>query len=103
MPEDCCGVLAIGDDTTAVSGHICAHRGIPVLGIVDGDRDTIVPSAFAPGSVVVEVLGERDDDVGKEIAGKVPEVQVVWDAWVQEMLAYLNKRVRVVIDTSEDV
>ena len=103
MPEDCCGVLAIGDDTTAVSGHVCAHRGIPVLGIVDGDRDTIVSSAFAPGSVVVETLGERDDDVGTEIAGKVPDVQVVWDAWVQEILAYLNKRVRVVIDLREDV
>ena len=103
MPEDCCGVLAIGDDTTAVSGHICAHRGIPVLGIVDGDRDTIVPSAFAPGSVVVEVLRERDDDVGREIAQKVPDVQVVWDEWVQEMLTYLNKRVRVVIDQRKDV
>jgi hypothetical protein len=103
MPEDCCGVLAIGDDTTAVSGHICAHRGIPVLGIVDGDLDTIVPSAFSPGSVVIEVLRERDDDVGREIAKKVPDVQVVWDAWVQEMLSYLNKRVRVVIDTREDV
>ena len=79
-------------------GHICAHRGIPVLGIVDGDQDAIVPSAFAPGSVVVEVLRERDDDVGREIAKKVPDVQVVWDEWVQEMLIYLNKRVRVVID-----
>jgi hypothetical protein len=103
MPEDCCGVLAIGDDTTAVSGHICAHRGIPVLGIVDGDRDTIVPSAFAPGSVVVEVLGERDDDVGREIAKKVPDVQVVWDDWVQEILVYLDKRVRVVTDQRDDV
>jgi hypothetical protein len=103
MPEDCCGVLAIGDDTTAVSGHICAHRGIPVLGIVDGDRDTIVPSAFAPGSVVVEVLGERDDDVGKEIAGKVPDVQVVWDDWVQEILVYLDKRVRMVTDQRDNV
>ena len=103
MPDDCCGVLAIGDDTTAVSGHICAHRGIPVLGIVDGDKDTIVPSAFAPGSVVIEALGERDDDVGKEIAGKVPDVQVVWDEWVQGILAYLKNRVRVVIDLREDV
>jgi hypothetical protein len=103
MPEDCCGVLAIGDDTTAVSGHICAHRGIPVLGIVDGDQDTIVPSAFAPGSVVVEVLRERDDDVGREIAQKVPDVQVVWDDWVQEILAYLDERVRVVTDRREVV
>ena len=103
MPEDCCGVLAIGDDTTAVSGHVCAHRGIPVLGIVDGDRDTVVPSAFAPGSVVAEVLVERDDDVGKELTEKVPDVQVFWDEWVQEILKYLNKRVRVVVDMREDV
>ncbi len=103
MPEDCCGVLAIGDDTTAVCGHICAHRGIPVLGIVDGDRDTIVPSAFAHGSVVAEVQGERDDDVGREIAGKVPDVQVFWDEWVQGILAYLNKRVRLVVDLREDI
>jgi hypothetical protein len=103
MPEDCCGVLAIGDDTTAVSGHICAHRGIPVLGIVDGDLDTIVPPAFAHGSVVAEVLGERDDDVGREIAGKVPDVQVFWDEWVQGILMYLNKRVRVVVDLRQDV
>jgi hypothetical protein len=102
MPEECCGVLAIGDDTTAVSGHICAHRGIPVLGITDGDRDTIVPSGFAPRSVVVEVVGERDDDVGEEIAGKVPDIQVDWNEWVQEILAYLGKRVKVVIDTRHD-
>jgi hypothetical protein len=98
MPEDCCGVLAIGDDTTAVCGHVCSHRGIPVLGIVDGDRDVIVPSAFAPGSVVVEVLHERDDDVGREIGVAVPDTPVFWDAWVQEILEYLGGRVRVVID-----
>jgi hypothetical protein len=103
IPEECCGVLAIGDDTTEVCGHICSHRGIPVLGIVDGDRDTIVPSAFAPGSVVVEVLGERDDDVGKEIAGKVPDARIVWDEWVKEMIEYLNRRVRIVIDLREDL
>ncbi len=98
MPDDCCGVLAIGDDTTGVCGHILAHRGIPVLGIVDGDRDAILPPAFAPGSVVAEVLVERDDDVGREIAKKVPEIQVVWDEWVQEILEYLTGRVRVVLD-----
>ena len=103
IPEECCGVLAIGDDTTAVCGHICSHRGIPVLGIVDGDRDAIVPSAFAPGSVVLEMLGERDDDAGTEIAGKVPDVPIVWDDWVEEIIGYLNKRVRIVIDLREDL
>ena len=29
-----CGVLAIGDDTTAVCGHICSHLGIPVFGVI---------------------------------------------------------------------
>ncbi|MFA5415091.1 MAG: DUF2117 domain-containing protein [Methanoregula sp.] len=57
LPDDCCGVLAIGDDTTAVCGHISLHRGIPVLGIVDGDQDLIVPHGFARGSVVVETPG----------------------------------------------
>ncbi len=102
MPDDCSGVLAIGDDTTAVCGHICAHRGIPVLGIVDGDRDAIVPSAFAPGSVVVEVLRERDDDVGKEIGKYVPDTPVVWYAWMQEILEYLDGRVRIVIDLRKE-
>jgi len=33
----------------------------------------------------------------------VPDVQVVWDDWVQEILVYLDKRVRVVIDQRDDV
>ena len=102
IQEDCCGVLAIGDDTTGVCGHICSHRGIPVLGIVDGDRDTIVPSAFAPGSVVLQMQGERDDDAGKEVARKVPDVPVIWDKWVDEIIGYLDSRVRIVIDLRED-
>jgi hypothetical protein len=102
MPDDCCGVLAIGDDTTVVCGHICAHRGIPVLGIVDGDRDVIIPPAFAPGSVVAEVLYERDDDVGKELRNYVPDTSVSWDAWVQEILEHLKDRVRIVTDLRKE-
>jgi hypothetical protein len=102
MPDDCCGVLAIGDDTTGVCGHICAHRGIPVLGIVDGDRDVIIPPAFAPGSVVAEVLYERDDDVGKELRNYIPDTSVSWDAWVQEILEHLKDRVRIVTDLRKE-
>lgn len=97
--QDCCGVLAIGDDTTAVCGHICAHRGIPVLGIVDGDRDAIVPEYFAAGSVVVEAGGERDDDLGSEVAPLAGAGSVVWDEWVDSVLRALGDRVRVVVDT----
>ncbi|HZD44379.1 MAG TPA: DUF2117 domain-containing protein, partial [Methanomicrobiales archaeon] len=35
LGPDVCGVLSIGDDTTAVCGHICSHRGIPIFGVVD--------------------------------------------------------------------
>ena len=100
--DDCCGVLAIGDDTTAVCGHISLHRGLPVLGIVDGDQDLIVPSVFARGSVVVETIAERDDDVGAELSRRVPLHQVQWAAWVEEMLRHLQGRVRIVRDVRDD-
>ncbi|MDD1674776.1 MAG: DUF2117 domain-containing protein [Methanomicrobiales archaeon] len=91
-----CGVLAIGDDTSAVCGHICAHRGIPVLGIVDGDADGIVPDRYPPGSIVVYVHHGRDDDLGREVAALVPDGEVSWDAWVADVLAELEGRVRIV-------
>ena len=97
----CCGVLAIGDDTTAVCGHICAHRGIPVLGIVDGDCDGIVLETFADGSVVVQADMERDDDLGTEVAPMAGGRPVVWDDWVSSVLQMLGDRVKVVVDTRE--
>jgi len=90
-----CGVLAIGDDTTAVCGHICAHRGIPVLGIVDRDCDGIVPEGFAPGSVVADVVSGTDDALGAEVAVMVPGDPVRWEEWVEQVLARLGDRVRV--------
>jgi hypothetical protein len=96
---DCCGVLSIGDDTTAVCGHICAHRGIPVLGIVDGDRDTIVTETFPSGSVVMHAVSERDDDIGSELAPMAGEHPVIWDEWVNRVIEALGHRVRVVVDT----
>jgi hypothetical protein len=90
-----CGVLAIGDDTTAVCGHICSHRGIPVLGIVDRDSDGIVPEGFAPGSVVAEAVAETDDVLGEEVAAMVPDGMVSWEEWVGRVLAFLGDRVRI--------
>lgn len=101
LPGDCCGVLAIGDDTTTVCGHICTHRGIPVLGITDNDCDAILPSSFAPGSLVLDTRPERDDDVGATIAADVPEGPVCWDDWVQKILDRYAGRVAVVLDLRE--
>lgn len=101
LERDCCGVLAIGDDTTAVCGHICVHRGIPVLGITDGDADGIVPASFAPGSLVLDTRPARDDDIGREIAERLPAGRIVWDDWVQDVLDRYTGRVAVVLDLRE--
>ncbi len=101
LGPDCCGVLAVGDDTTAVCGHICLHRGIPVLGITDLDRDGILPSAFAPGSVILDTRPERDDDVGAEVGRRVPEGPSDWDDWVQAIIGHLGNRAKIVLDLRE--
>ena len=101
LGPDCCGVLAIGDDTTAVCGHICAHRGIGVLGIIDGDQDSVLPSAFAPESIVLEVRSGRDDDLGREVAQMVGGGPVEWDEWIDLVLAHIGSRVRIMVDTRE--
>ena len=81
-----CGVVSIGDDTTAVCGHICAHLGIPIFGVTDGDADTIVDHSCCTGSVIVEVTEGRDDEKGLEIAGTVPPSLCNWDHWVSSTL-----------------
>ncbi|NLD57212.1 MAG: DUF2117 domain-containing protein [Methanomicrobiales archaeon] len=101
IDDSCSGVLAIGDDTTAVCGHICTHRGIPVLGVTDQDADSILPSAFAPGSVIVDTRPERDDDVGVEIAAMVVAGDACWDDWVGDVLDRFSSRVTVVLDLRE--
>lgn len=98
LPPDCCGVLAIGDDTSAVCGHICLHKGIPVLGITDNDADAILPSSFAPGSLILDTRPARDDDVGREAAGMVTEDPVFWDTWVRKVHARLADRVTIALD-----
>lgn len=96
--EEVCGILAIGDDTTAVCGHICSHAGIPVFGVIDGDGDGIVEPGFAPGSVVVRVTSGRDDDVGLEVAAARDLDPVTWEEWVRETLRSLEGRGRIVVD-----
>lgn len=64
------GVVSVGDDTTAVAGDILYRFGVPLVGIVDGDRDWIhVNERMSPGSSVL--LVEADDLVGLEIKEKV--------------------------------
>lgn len=98
LSGETCGVLAIGDDTTAVCGHICAHRGIPVFGVTDGDADGIISPSYCEGSVVVHTTSERDDDLGREIAAGIPDGPQRWDEWVQGVIDRFEGRIQVVRD-----
>jgi len=96
ITPDTCGVLAIGDDTTAVCGHICSHLGIPVFGVVDGDRDGLLAAGFSRGSMIAEVLEGRDDEVGRELAEIAGDAPVAWSEWVARALDLLRGRCRVI-------
>jgi hypothetical protein len=91
-----CGIVSVGDDTTAVCGHIASHLGIPVLGIIDGDADGIVPASYAKGSIVARAVRERDDDIGRELEGMIPEENVIWEDVVERIIRYLGNRVEII-------
>jgi hypothetical protein len=99
ITSDLCGFITIGDDTTAVCGHIGAVAGIPVFGITDGDADGVVSEAYAPGSVITHVTSGTDDAVGITIAASVPDQRdICWDSLVSSLLHQFSDCIRVVRD-----
>jgi hypothetical protein len=97
LDDRTCGIVSVGDDTTAVCGHIGAHLGLPVLGIVDGDGDGVVKPRFAPGSVILHVRDGRDDDLGSEIRDEIRDSPVKWTDFVEHIISLLGSRVNVEI------
>lgn len=97
LADDHCGLLAIGDDTTATPLHLGIHLGLPVLGITDGDGDGIIGNCGgAPGSLVLRSVIDRDDDLGRELADGCDGMPTEWEAFVARALCTLRGRVRVV-------
>jgi hypothetical protein len=90
---DICGIVSVGDDTTAVCGHICSHLGIPIFGIIDGDGDGIVDARYASDSVIAFAKNERDDDIGAEVREMIPADPVEWNKFVSRLTRYLGSRV----------
>jgi hypothetical protein len=93
LTPEVCGIVSVGDDTTAVCAHICAHLGIPVFGIIDGDRDGIIEVRYASDSVIAFAESERDDDIGAEIREMIPAGPVEWDEFVSRLIRHLGSRV----------
>jgi len=99
ITPDLAGIITIGDDTTAVCGHIGAVHGVPVFGITDGDADGIVPETYAPGSVVTHVIVGSDDEIGREIAAVIPPgTEIYWDRLVADLLSGFSGTIRIVRD-----
>lgn len=93
LSPEVCGIVSVGDDTTAVCGHICSHFGIPVFGIIDGDRDGIIEERYARDSVIAIAVNERDDDIGAEIRDLIPADPVEWNDIVSRLVRHLGSRV----------
>jgi hypothetical protein len=72
------GVVTVGDDTTAIVGDILYRSQIPLIGITDGDRDSLLDDTrFSPGSTVFTV--PEDDKVGMRIYTEIFQNQLTID------------------------
>ncbi len=70
LAEKAGGAVTVGDDTTAVVGDILRRFGVPVIGIVDGDGDSLhTGGGLAPGSVVFIV--KADDKAGLKVLKEI--------------------------------
>lgn len=57
--------IAVGDDTTRITTALLARRGVPVIGIIDGDEDGICTDlTAAEGSVSFRLMPGNDDRLG---------------------------------------
>lgn len=64
------GAVTIGDDTTTIAGEILSRFRIPVIGVVDGDKDGLLKNTMlAEGSTILTV--KIDDQLGEVIRDKL--------------------------------
>ncbi len=65
-------IIVVGDDTTAIAADILSRFGIPIIGITDGDKDSVLEDTVVPrGSVIIRVKEGKDDIVGREVFEKI--------------------------------
>jgi len=61
-------VVTVGDDTTSIAGDILYRMGIPIIGLTDGDLDSVTSHAYIPPSSTIILLQEGTDDImGRKI------------------------------------
>jgi len=66
--RDASVAVTVGDDTTRIAGNLLYRKGIPIVGIIDGDEDGICgEDVIRPGSVIVRLRPGNDDLLGVEV------------------------------------
>ena len=93
LAQDTGGAVTVGDDTTAVTGDILRRFGVPVIGVVDGDGDSLhADGGLAPGSVVLTV--KADDEAGLEVQKEIFKGQTrssaTFDAVKEKVISLLG-------------
>jgi len=64
--------VSVGDDTTRITTALLARRGIPVIGITDGDEDGICSDrTAAEGSAALRLRPGNDDQLGALVRREV--------------------------------
>ncbi|ADI73939.1 conserved hypothetical protein [Methanohalobium evestigatum Z-7303] len=64
--------VTIGDDTTIVAADIFYRFAVPVIGIVDGDRDEEYQNmCIYPGTCILKLKPGYDDILGKRIENEI--------------------------------
>jgi hypothetical protein len=82
-------VITVGDDTTAIAADILVRFGIPIIGITDGDLDSVLENTAVPeGSVIIRVKEGKDDIVGREVSRKLmPHEKEIQEQEMDDLLA----------------
>lgn len=62
--RNCKGLISVGDDTTSVVSDIAYRFKIPVIGIIDQDRDKLLNNIHVHEESEVFIV-KKDDDAGK--------------------------------------
>ena len=84
------GVVTVGDDTTTVVADILYRNQIPVIGIIDGDRDTILNNPhYTSGSVLFTV--PEDDEFGLKVFDTIFQNNQRLDMKFDEVLEQTEK------------
>lgn len=84
LEEGICCAVTIGDDTTAIVGDILERFGVPVIGVVDGDLNGLLPTAkLHLNSIILRV--KNDDVFGRRIYEEVFQRRKVTEGDLESM------------------